>query len=56
MDENDSRRLDLFSPTSVHDQLGATLREFVSREVEPQAAEHDRTESFNLALIRRAGE
>ncbi len=56
MDENDSRRFDLFSPTSVHDMLGETLREFVSREVEPQAAEHDRTESFNHALFRRAGE
>ncbi len=56
MDENDSRRFDLFSPTSVHDMLGETLREFVSREVEPQAAEHDRTESFNHALFQRAGE
>ncbi len=56
MDESDSRRFDLFSPTSVHDLLGETLREFVSREVEPQAAEHDRTESFNHALFQRAGE
>jgi isovaleryl-CoA dehydrogenase len=56
MDESDSRRFDLFSPTSVHDMLGETLREFVSRDVEPQAAEHDRTESFNHALFRRAGE
>ena len=56
MDENDSRRFDLFSPTSVHDMLGETLREFVSREVEPQAAEHDRTERFNHARFRRAGE
>jgi len=36
--------------------LAATLREFVTREVEPQAAEHDRSETFNHALFRRAGE
>ena len=29
---------------------------FVKREVEPQAAEHDRAERFNLPLFRRAGE
>jgi isovaleryl-CoA dehydrogenase len=32
------------------------LREFVQREVEPQAAQHDREEKFNQALFRRAGE
>ena len=35
--------------------LAATLREFVAREVEPQAAEHDRAERFNHALFQRAG-
>jgi len=50
------RSLDLFSPTPEHALLGETLREFVRREVEPQAAEHDRAERFNLALFRRAGE
>jgi len=49
------RRLDLFAPTTEHALLAETLREFVSREVEPQAAEHDRSERFNLALFRRAG-
>jgi isovaleryl-CoA dehydrogenase len=56
MEESDTRRFDLFAPTSLHELLSDTLREFVSREVEPQAAEHDRAESFNLALFRRAGE
>ncbi len=56
MDGSDSRRLDLFVPTSLHEMLSETLREFVSREVEPQAAEHDRTETFNHALFQRAGE
>jgi len=56
MDGSDSRRFDLFAPTSVHELLGQTLREFVGREVEPQAAEHDRSETFNHALFVRAGE
>lgn len=50
------RAIRLFSPTPEHALLGETLREFVRREVEPQAAEHDRAERFNLALFRRAGE
>jgi isovaleryl-CoA dehydrogenase len=53
---SDASAFDLFAPTPEHALLGATLREFVAREVEPQAAEHDRTERFNLALFRRAGE
>ncbi len=56
MEAGDSRRFDLFAPTPQHEMLGATLREFVAREVEPQAAEHDRSETFNHALFRRAGE
>jgi isovaleryl-CoA dehydrogenase len=56
MAESDWRRIDLFAPTPEHALLGDTLREFVSREVEPQAAEHDRTETFNHALFRQAGE
>jgi isovaleryl-CoA dehydrogenase len=50
------RSLDLFAPTQEHALLARTLREFVEREVEPQAAEHDRREAFNHALFRRAGE
>src|SRR5262245_43564327 len=56
MNENDWRRFDLAAPTPEHALLADTLREFVAREVEPQAAEHDRSERFNLALFRRAGE
>jgi isovaleryl-CoA dehydrogenase len=56
MAESDWRRIDLFAPTPEHGLLGDTLRDFVSREVEPQAAEHDRNETFNHALFRRAGE
>ena len=55
MSGTDWRRLDLFAPTPEHALLADTLREFVAREVEPQAADHDRSESFNDALFRRAG-
>jgi isovaleryl-CoA dehydrogenase len=50
------RDLDLFAPTPEHALLAETLDEFVEREVEPQAADHDRSEKFNLALFRRAAE
>lgn len=47
---------DLFNPTDEHRMLRRTLREFVEREVEPQALENDRTETFNLPLFRKLGE
>jgi isovaleryl-CoA dehydrogenase len=56
MTENEWRELDLLRPTPEHELLAETLREFVTREVEPQAAEHDRSERFNHALFHRAGE
>jgi isovaleryl-CoA dehydrogenase len=52
----DWRRFELAAPTPEHALLADTLREFVTREVEPQAALHDREERFNLPLFRRAGE
>ncbi|MGH0038221.1 MAG: acyl-CoA dehydrogenase family protein [Myxococcota bacterium] len=52
----DPKRFDLFAPTPEHALLAQTLREFVEREVEPQAALHDREERFNLELFRKAGE
>jgi isovaleryl-CoA dehydrogenase len=55
MTENDWRSLDLSAPTSEHELLAQTLAEFVSREVEPQAAEHDRDERFNHELFHKAG-
>jgi len=56
MSASDWSRLDLAAPTPEHALFAATLAEFVAREVEPQAAEHDRSETFNHALFRRAGE
>jgi isovaleryl-CoA dehydrogenase len=47
---------DLFNPTPEHKALRQTIRAFAEREVEPQAAEHDREEKFNLPLFRRLGE
>jgi isovaleryl-CoA dehydrogenase len=49
------RRFDLFAPSAEHALLADTLREFVVREVEPQADAHDRDERFNLELFRKAG-
>ena len=47
---------DIFNPTPEHQQLREMLRAFVEREVEPQALEHDRTETFNLPLFQKLGE
>ena len=55
MHESERRSFDLYAPTPEHALLAQTLREFVAREVEPQAARHDRDETFNLALFRQAG-
>jgi isovaleryl-CoA dehydrogenase len=55
MHESERGSFDLFAPTAEHVLLAQTLREFVAREVEPQAAQHDRDETFNLALFRQAG-
>jgi isovaleryl-CoA dehydrogenase len=49
------RELDLSAPTPEHAAIAETVREFAAREVEPQAAEHDRAERFNHALFRKAG-
>lgn len=47
---------DLFNPTAEHLALREMVRSFAEREVEPQAAEHDRTETFNVALFRKLGD
>ena len=56
MSGSDWQRVELFVPTPEHRLLAGTLAEFVAREVEPQAAQHDRDETFNHALFRSAGE
>lgn len=50
------RDFDLFNPSEEHQMLRAMVREFTEREVEPQALENDRSETFNLPLFRKLGE
>ncbi len=45
----------LFEPTEEHVMLRKSIREFVRKEVEPQALEYDRSERFNLELFRKLG-
>ncbi len=48
--------MDLFNPSEEHLALRQMLRDFAEREVDPQAAEHDRDERFNLPLFRKLGD
>lgn len=47
---------DLYNPTEEHKQLRDMVRAFAEKEVDPQALEHDRTETFNVPLFRKLGE
>lgn len=49
-------RIDIFNPSSEHLALREMTRNFAERELEPQAASHDREERFNLAAFRKLGE
>ena len=42
--------------TDEHELLRQTLRQFVQNRVEPQAAEHDESQTFNLTLVRELGD
>src|SRR5687768_10227920 len=44
------------NPTEEHAMLRQTVRDFAVREVEPQAEAHDRSATFNRALLRKAAE
>lgn len=48
--------VDLANPTEEHRMLREMVRDFVRKEVEPQALEYDREEKFNLNLFRKLGE
>ncbi len=56
MSKNTWNNFDLFNPTEEHQMLRQTVREFVEKEVEGQAAEFDRKEQFNLPLFRKLGD
>eukprot|EP00562_Extubocellulus_spinifer_P030092 CAMPEP_0178710498 /NCGR_PEP_ID=MMETSP0699-20121125/17813_1 /TAXON_ID=265572 /ORGANISM="Extubocellulus spinifer, Strain CCMP396" /LENGTH=440 /DNA_ID=CAMNT_0020359051 /DNA_START=267 /DNA_END=1589 /DNA_ORIENTATION=+ len=45
----------LFNPTEEHAALRSMLRSFVEKEVEPQAIEYNRNETFNIPLFRKLG-
>ncbi len=47
---------DLFNPTETHLTFRQMIRQFVEREVEPQAEAHDHGEQFNQGLFRKLGE
>ena len=42
--------------TDEHELLRQTLRQFVQNRVEPQALEHDETQTFNTKLLRELGD
>jgi isovaleryl-CoA dehydrogenase len=54
--ENQAQNFDLYHPTEEHRMLRETMRTFVRAEVEPQALENDRNETFNVDLFRKLGE
>ena len=47
---------DSFNPSIEHNALREMVSSFVTEEVEPQALEYNRNETFNHALFKRAGE
>ena len=46
---------DLFHPCEEHRQVRNMLSAFVKAEVEKQAFQHDKTETFNLSLFKKLG-
>ena len=49
------REYNLFNPTPEHQMLRKSLKEFVAKEVEPQAFQHHQKEVFNLSLFKKLG-
>lgn len=52
----DYKNFDLLNPTETHQMLRDSLKDFVQKEVEPQAHEFDKKELFNLGLYKKVGE
>jgi isovaleryl-CoA dehydrogenase len=50
------QKLDIYNPTEEHRSLRTMLREFVEKEVDPQALEFNRLEKFNVPLFKKLGE
>ena len=51
-----TKKIDFFNPTEEHRSLREMLRNFVETEVDPQALEYNRTETFNVDLFRKLGD
>ena len=56
MSQVNLNEFDLYNPTEEHKMLRETIKNFVKEEVEPQAHKHDKSETFNLPLLRKLGE
>ncbi len=52
----DYKNFDLLNPTETHQMLRDSLKDFVQKEVEPQAHEYDKKENFNMTLYKKVGE
>ena len=50
------RKYDIFNPTEEHAALRKMVREFVEKEVDPQALKFNREEKFNVDLFRKFGQ
>ncbi len=52
----DYKKFDLLNPTETHQMLRDSIKDFVQKEVEPQAHAFDKKENFNLQLYKKTGE
>jgi isovaleryl-CoA dehydrogenase len=48
--------MDLYNPTEEHAALRQMVRDFAEKHLEPQAADYDRREAFNVGLFKKTGE
>lgn len=46
----------LYNPTDEHGMLRQTVRQLARDVIEPQAMEHDESQTFNVSLLRRLGD
>ncbi len=56
MEEDSVSEFDLINPTESHSMLREMVRDFVDKNVESQALQHDKEEKFNLDLFKELGD
>ena len=56
MEEDSVSEFDLINPTESHSMLREMVRDFVDKNVESQALQHDKEEKFNLELFKELGD